>query len=75
MNSTILIIEDEKDLAQLIAYNLQQEGYRTKVCGDGEEGYEKALREGPELIILDLMLPKMNGLEVCRKLRSHPQGK
>jgi two-component system phosphate regulon response regulator PhoB len=75
MNSTVLIIEDERDLAQLIAYNLQQEGYRTKVCGDGEEGYEKALRETPELIILDLMLPKMNGLEVCRKLRSHPQGK
>jgi len=75
MNPTILIIEDEKDLAQLISYNLGQEGFRTKVVSDGEEGYEKALRETPELIILDLMLPKMNGLEVCRKLRSHPQGK
>jgi two-component system phosphate regulon response regulator PhoB len=75
MSTTVLIVEDEKDLAQLIAYNLQQEGYRTKICGDGEEAYEKALREVPELIILDLMLPKMNGLEVCRKLRSHPQGK
>jgi two-component system phosphate regulon response regulator PhoB len=72
---TLLIIEDEKDLAQLISYNLQQEGYRTKVCADGEEGFEKALREMPALIILDLMLPKMNGLEVCRKLRSHPQAK
>ncbi|MFO1519958.1 MAG: response regulator transcription factor [bacterium] len=72
---TILIIEDEKDLAQLIAYNLQQAGFRTKVCHEGEEGYQKAVHETPDLIVLDLMLPTMSGLEVCRKLRSHPQGK
>ncbi len=69
---TILIIEDEKDLAQLIAYNLQQEEFRAKFSTDGQEGYEKAIREKPNLIVLDLMLPKMNGLEICRKLRSHP---
>ncbi len=75
MASTILIIEDERDLSQLIAYNLQQEGFRSKTASTGEEGYERALKETPDLIILDLMLPKMNGLEVCRKLRAHPAGK
>jgi len=70
---TILVIEDEKDLAELLAYNLKQAGFRVKHVSSGEEGYEKAIRELPQFIILDLMLPQMNGLEVCRRLRAHPQ--
>jgi two-component system, OmpR family, phosphate regulon response regulator PhoB len=72
---TILIIEDEKDIAQLIAYNLQQEGFRTKTAAEGEDGYEKALHELPDFIVLDLMLPKIGGLEVCRKLKTHPKSR
>lgn len=72
---TILIVEDEKDLAELLAYNLKQEGFRVKQASTGEEGYEKAIRELPHFIVLDLMLPKMNGLEVCRRLKAHAQAK
>lgn len=68
---TILIIEDEKDLSQLIAYNLESEGFRTKISNEGEEGYRKATKESPDLIILDLMLPKLNGIEVCKLIRAH----
>ncbi len=75
MNATILIIEDEKDLAQLISYNLEQEGFRSKIASSGSEGYEKASAESPDLIILDLMLPKMSGLEVCRLIRSNAKTK
>lgn len=75
MNPTILIIEDEKDLAQLVSYNLEQASFRTKIEANGSDGYERAQRESPDLILLDLMLPKMNGLEVCRLLRSNPKTK
>lgn len=68
---TILIIEDEKDLSQLIAYNLESEGFRTKISNDGEEGYRKATKESPDLIILDLMLPKLSGIEVCKLIRAN----
>ncbi len=71
MNPTILIVEDEKDLADLVAYNLQQEGFRVKFSSSGEDAYDRALRENPNFIILDLMLPKMNGLEVCRRLKAN----
>ncbi len=71
VKSTILIIEDEKDLSQLIAYNLESEGFRTKISNDGEEGYRKATKESPDLIILDLMLPKLSGIEVCKLIRAN----
>lgn len=71
VKSTILIIEDEKDLSQLIAYNLESEGFRTKISNDGEEGYRKAIKESPDLIILDLMLPKLSGIEVCKLIRAN----
>src|SRR4030095_14584051 len=72
---TILIIEDEQDIAQLISYNLQQEGFRAKTATEGQEGFEKALADSPAFIVLDLMRPKVGGLEVCRKLKSHPKSK
>jgi len=65
----ILIIEDERDLAELLAFNLQQAGYATTLVHDGADGLEKALADPPDLVILDLMLPSLLGTEVCRRLR------
>src|SRR5947209_15210610 len=66
----ILIIEDERDLTQVLSYNLQREGYEPLVAHDGQEGLRKAQTLLPDLIILDLMLPTLSGVEVCRELRS-----
>src|SRR5215469_5182970 len=65
----ILIIEDERDLADLVEYNLKREGYDTMVAHDGQEGLRKAQTLLPDLILLDIMLPGMSGLDVCRELR------
>jgi two-component system phosphate regulon response regulator PhoB len=66
----VLIIEDQRDLTDVLSYNLQREGYEPIVAHDGEEGLRKAQTLLPDLIILDLMLPILNGLEVCRELRA-----
>lgn len=66
----ILIIEDERALTDVLAYNLQREGYDTTVVHDGQEGLRKAQTLLPDLILLDLMLPVMSGLDVCRELRA-----
>jgi two-component system phosphate regulon response regulator PhoB len=65
----ILIVEDETDLAELIAFQLRQEGYQAEIAGNGRLGLERALASPPDLIVLDLMLPEMLGSEVCRHLR------
>lgn len=65
----ILIIEDETVISDIIKYNLEKEGFSTIVADDGLTGLEKARKEDPDLILLDLMLPKMDGFEVCRKIR------
>ena len=65
----ILLIEDEPNQVELIHYNLKAEGYDVLVALDGEEGLELALEEIPDLILLDWMLPKVSGIEVCRQLR------
>ncbi|HUU28536.1 MAG TPA: response regulator transcription factor [archaeon] len=69
MNKKILIIEDEEDLVKGLKLNLADYGYELDWASDGKEGLRKAMEETPELIILDLMLPEMDGLEVCRELR------
>jgi two-component system phosphate regulon response regulator PhoB len=69
----ILIIEDERGLTDVLTYNLQREGYETVVAHDGQEGLRKAQTNPPDLILLDLMLPGMDGLEVCRQLRASKQ--
>jgi two-component system phosphate regulon response regulator PhoB len=69
---TILIIEDERDLAELLAFNLEKEGYRTAIALDGIQGIEAASRHAPDLILLDLMLPGMLGTEVCKLLKKNP---
>ncbi|ANA40765.1 MULTISPECIES: response regulator [Geobacter] len=66
---TILIIEDERDLADLVAFNLEKEGYRTLTALDGANGLELARSQPPDLILLDLMLPGMMGMEVCKILK------
>ncbi len=66
----ILIIDDERGLTKVLTYNLQREGYETLVAHDGQEGLTKAQTLLPDLVILDLMLPVLNGLEVCRALRA-----
>src|SRR5437016_9928677 len=65
----ILIIEDERGLTEVLSYNLQREGYDVVVAHDGQEGLRKAQMQLPDLVLLDLMLPAMDGLEVCRELR------
>jgi len=69
MKEKILIIEDEEDLVKGLKLNLADEGYEVDWAADGVEGLRKALEERPHLIILDIMLPKMNGLDICRELR------
>ena len=69
MKEKILIVEDEKDIVKMLDYNLKKEGFRTLSCNDGEYALDLAAREHPDLIILDLMLPGMDGLEVCKALK------
>jgi two-component system phosphate regulon response regulator PhoB len=66
----ILVIEDERGLTEVLSYNLQREGYDVVVAHDGQEGLRKAQMQLPDLVLLDLMLPTMDGLEVCRELRA-----
>jgi two-component system phosphate regulon response regulator PhoB len=68
--SRVLIIEDERALSDVLVYNLQREGYDTIVAHDGQEGLRKAQTLLPDLILLDLMLPGLSGLDVCRELRA-----
>jgi DNA-binding response OmpR family regulator len=67
---TILVVDDEKDIQKLIQYNLEKEGYTVFLAGTGEAGLELAKARRPDLVILDLMLPGIDGLEVCRLIRS-----
>jgi DNA-binding response OmpR family regulator len=70
--SSILVIEDEKDILDLLEYHLKQSGFQVLTAADGESGLELALKKRPNLIILDLMLPVMDGKDVCRALKSNP---
>jgi two-component system phosphate regulon response regulator PhoB len=71
----VLVVEDEEALATLLDYNLEKEGFRVERAGDGEEGLLKVEEETPDLILLDWMLPKVSGVEVCRQLRARPETK
>src|SRR6476660_827798 len=66
----ILIIEDENDVADLLTLNLRKAGFRTSTAVDGATGLQKARNDRPDFIVLDLMLPKMSGLEVCKILKA-----
>lgn len=67
---TILIVDDEKPIVDILVYNLQKEGYNTIEANDGVSAVEIALSQKPDLILLDIMLPKMDGLTVCKKIRT-----
>ncbi len=74
-NETIMIIDDERDILQLIRYNLEKEGYKTITFTSGEQALSEAKRQQPHLIILDLMLPGVDGIEVCKQLREENETK
>jgi two-component system phosphate regulon response regulator PhoB len=69
---TILVVEDEKDIAELVEYHLKQSGFLVVVASDGTLALEKVKKNRPALVILDLMLPDMDGKEICRTLKSDP---
>jgi len=73
IKKNILIVEDEKNIAKVLQYNIKKEGYDCDVAYDGAEGLEKALSGKFDLILLDIMLPKMNGFEVCENIRYKSQ--
>ena len=67
---TILIVDDEKPIVDILVYNLQKEGYNTIEANDGEKAIEMAFNDKPDLILLDIMLPKVDGLTVCKRIRN-----
>jgi DNA-binding response OmpR family regulator len=73
MNKKILVIEDDPSTLRLIKYCLQQEGYQVLTAPNGLEGIRKAKSEEPDLIVLDVLLPGVDGLEICHRLRAEPQ--
>ena len=66
----ILIVDDEKDILEFLSYNLKKEGFSIYTASDGSEGLEKTKKIKPDLIIVDLMMPKMNGIEMCENIRN-----
>lgn len=68
----IVIIEDESDILEVIAYNLKREGYDVLTSQDGEDGLAQIEKEAPDLVVLDLMLPTVDGIEICSKLKTDP---
>ncbi len=73
MQKTILVVEDEKAIADILIFNLQREGYKTLEANDGTTGLKLALEGAPDLVLLDVMLPGMDGFEVCRRVRETSQ--
>ncbi|MCM3411028.1 MULTISPECIES: response regulator transcription factor [Bacillaceae] len=69
MSKRVLVVDDEQSISTLLKYNLEQAGYTVSTALDGEEGLNTCLKEEPDLLVLDLMLPKMDGIEVCKQLR------
>lgn len=69
MNRKILVVDDERNIVEIIKFNLKKEGYDVVTASDGKEGMEKAFLEQPDLILLDIMMPVMDGYEACKKIR------
>lgn len=69
MGKTVLIVEDEQNIVDILSFNLEREGYDTLEAYDGNTGLQLALEQNPDLVLLDLMLPGMDGFEVCRRIR------
>ncbi|MDB2656510.1 response regulator transcription factor [Crocinitomicaceae bacterium] len=71
----ILIIDDEEDIREILSYNLQKEGYQVFQASTGREGIDLAISNKPDLVLLDVMMPEMDGIEVCQTLRENPKTK
>lgn len=69
----IVVIEDDRALSEIICYNLQQHGFEVTAAYDGQSGLSSTLHQLPEIVLLDVMLPVLDGIEVCRRLRAHPK--
>jgi len=74
-NQKILIVDDEPDILELVEYNLKKEGYTVYTASNGQEGITLAKKVHPDLIVLDIMMPKMDGIEACRLMRAIPEFK
>lgn len=72
MDKSILVVDDEQDIVDLISYNLSKEGFKVTTASNGTEAVAQALLHRPDLVILDIMMPGMDGFEVCRALRTNP---
>jgi two-component system phosphate regulon response regulator PhoB len=72
-NTRVLIVEDEEALTTLLEYNLTREGFEVEIAGDGEEALACVRERAPDIVILDWMLPKVSGIEVCRRFRAAPE--
>lgn len=72
MAASVLVVEDEPDIRDLVAFHLEREGFQVRTARSGAEGLTRVKTAAPDLIILDLMLPELDGLEVCRRLRRDP---
>jgi DNA-binding response OmpR family regulator len=73
MPETILVVDDDPDIARFVEVNLRSAGYDVAVAGDGEEALEKAGELRPDLVLLDVMMPRIDGFEVAARLRKNPQ--
>ena len=73
MQKQILVIEDERSIQRILQYDLTQSGFHVELASDGQMGLEMALAKNYDVILLDIMLPKLNGFEVCQQLREHHQ--
>lgn len=73
MNYRILLVDDEADILEFISYNLKKEGYEVHTASNGREAVKKTFEVSPQLILLDVMMPEMDGLETCRAIRSNPE--
>jgi len=73
LSKTILVVDDDPDIRELIGFNLLQAGFRVETAENGALGIKKAIRLLPDLILLDVMMPEMDGIEACKQLREHPK--
>jgi two-component system alkaline phosphatase synthesis response regulator PhoP len=69
----ILLVDDEQDILEIVGYNLSQEGYQIVTASNGKEAIAKAKKELPQLIIMDVMMPEMDGMEACENIRRIPE--
>ena len=68
---SVLVVDDDPDIRELIVFKLEQAGFEVRSAGDGQTGLDAAMTRPPDLILLDVMMPKLSGIEVCRRLRDH----